>query len=223
MNANVTTWRAEPDIRDMMVIHRIFRREFPLLAEIVPRASNGNARRAVHVARHINFCLDSLHNHHSAEDEYLWPKLLERTRPHAELVRRMEAQHEDVAGCVEQARQRTAHWQAVPVPQTGTELATALARLNSALTEHLDEEEAEILPLVRDHITVAEWEELGRKSFEKIPPAARVVAMGQVLEDATPDDQALFSGKLPPPARILWHLWGRRRYAHYIRNVREHP
>ena len=116
MNAHVTTWRAEPDIRDMMVIHRIFRREFPLLAEIVPRASNGNARRAVHVARHIDFCLDSLHNHHSAEDEYLWPKLLERTRPHAELVRRMEAQHKDVAGCVEQARQRTAHWQAVPVP-----------------------------------------------------------------------------------------------------------
>ena len=42
MNANVTTRRAEPDIRDMLVVHRIFRREFPLLAEIVPRASDGD-------------------------------------------------------------------------------------------------------------------------------------------------------------------------------------
>ena len=117
MNANVTTRRAEPDIRDMLVVHRIFRREFPLLAEIVPRASNGDAQRAVHVARHIGFCLDSLHNHHSAEDEYLWPKLLERARPHAELVRRMEAQHEELAGCVEQARQLTGHWQAAPSPR----------------------------------------------------------------------------------------------------------
>ena len=223
MNANVTTWRAEPDIRDMMVVHRIFRREFPLLGEIVPRASDGDARRAGHVARHIDFCLDSLHHHHSAEDDYLWPKLLERARPHAELVRRMEAQHEDVAGCAEQARQLTAHWRAAPLSRTGTELATALARLSSALTEHLDEEEARILPLVRDHITVAEWEELGRKSFEKIPPGARVVAMGQILADGTLADQALFSGKLPPPARLMWRLWGRRRYARYIRNVREHP
>ena len=223
MNANVSTRRAEPDIRDMMVVHRIFRRELPLLADIVRRASDGDARRAGHVARHIDFCLDSLHHHHSAEDEYLWPKLLERARPHAELVRRMEAQHEDVAGYAGQARQLTAHWRAAPLPRTGTELTTALARLSSALTEHLDEEEARILPLVRDHITVAEWEELSRKSFEKIPPGARVVAMGQVLADGTLADQALFSAKLPPPARLMWRLWGRRRYARYVRNVREHP
>ena len=71
MNANVPSdlARAEPDIRDMMVVHRIFRREFPLLAEIVPRASDRDARRAGHVARHIDFCLDSLHHHHSAEDD----------------------------------------------------------------------------------------------------------------------------------------------------------
>jgi hypothetical protein len=49
------------------------------------------------------------------------------------------------------------------------------------------------------------------------------VAMGQVLADGKLADQALFSAKLPPPARLIWRLWGRRRYARYIRNVREHP
>src|SRR4029077_11208800 len=126
--------QTQPNTHEMVVIHRIFRREFPLLAGVVRRTSTGDARRAAPIAGHIEFCLTSLHHHHSAEDEYLWPKLLERARPHAELVRRMEAQHEELAGCVEQARQLTGHWQAAPVPQTGTELATALARLNSALT-----------------------------------------------------------------------------------------
>jgi hemerythrin-like domain-containing protein len=217
---NATAQQTEPNTHEMVVIHRTFRREFPLLAGIVPRASDGDTRRAAPIARHIEFCLDGLHNHHSAEDEYLWPALLERARPHAELVRRMEVQHEAVARHSEQARQLTGRWQVTPVPQKGTELAATLSALSDALAEHLDEEEVSILPLVREHITVAEWEELGRKSFEKFPPSARLVAMGQVLEDGTPEDRALFLGKAPAPARMMWHLGGRRKYQRYIGRVR---
>ena len=152
---NATAQQTEPNTHEMVVIHRIFRREFPLLAGIVPRASDGDTRRAAPIAKHIEFCLDGLHNHHSAEDEYLWPALLERARPHAELVRRMEVQHEAVARHREQARQLTGRWQVTPVPQKGTELAATLSTLGDALAEHLDEEEVSILPLVREHITVA--------------------------------------------------------------------
>jgi hypothetical protein len=86
--------------------------------------------------------------------------------------------------------------------------------------DHLDEEEANVLPLVREHITAAEWEELGRKAFDKIPRSARGVALGQVLEQATPQDRALFFGKLPVLPRLMWLLAGRRNYARYIRRVR---
>jgi hypothetical protein len=41
------------------------------------------------------------------------------------------------------------------------------ARLSEVLAEHLNDEEAKVLPLVREHVTVAEWEELGRESFAK--------------------------------------------------------
>ena len=129
---NATAQQTEPNTHEMVVIHRIFRREFPLLAGIVPRASDGDTRRAAPIARHIGFCLDGLHNHHSAEDECLWPALLERARPHAELVRRMEVQHEAVARHSEQARQLTGRWQVTPVPQRGTELAAALSALGDA-------------------------------------------------------------------------------------------
>ncbi len=99
---NATAQQTEPNTHEMVVIHRIFRREFPLLAGIVPRASNGDTRRAAYIARHIEFCLDGLHIHHTAEDEDLWPVLQERARPHAELVRRMKVQHEAVAQHSEQ-------------------------------------------------------------------------------------------------------------------------
>jgi hemerythrin-like domain-containing protein len=220
MNVTLSTQPTQPNTHEMVVIHRIFRREFPLLAGVVQRTSNGDARRAAPIAGHIEFCLTSLHNHHSAEDEYLWPKLRERARPHADLVRRMEAQHEVVAARSEQARRLAGRWRQAPAAQIGTELATSLSLLADALVDHLDEEEAHILPLVREHITAAEWDELGRKSFDKFPRSARPVMLGQLLEVATPDDRALFFGKLPVLPRLMWLLAGKRSYARYTRRVR---
>ena len=220
MNVTLSAQPTQPNTHEMVVIHRIFRREFPLLAGVVRRTPNGDARRAAPIAGHIEFCLTGLHNHHSAEDEYLWPKLRERARPHADLVRRMEAQHEVVAKRSEQARRLLGRWRETPGTQIGTELATSLALLGDALVEHLDEEEANVLPLVREHITGAEWDELGRKAFDKFPRRARGVALGQLLEEATPDDRALFFGKLPVLPRLMWLLAGRRSYARYIRRVR---
>ncbi len=70
-----------PDTHDMVVIHRIFRREFHLLAEVVGRTAAGDIRRVVPVAEHLEFCLAALCYHHSTEDEYLWPLLVKRSQP----------------------------------------------------------------------------------------------------------------------------------------------
>lgn len=67
----MTAQQTVPNTHETVVINRIFRLEFPLLAGIVPRAWDG-AGWAAHIASHIEFCLDSLHNHHGAEDEYRW-------------------------------------------------------------------------------------------------------------------------------------------------------
>jgi hypothetical protein len=56
---NATAQQTEPSTHEMVVIDRIFRREFPLLAGIVPCASNGDTRRAAYIARRdrtLNSC-----------------------------------------------------------------------------------------------------------------------------------------------------------------------
>ena len=164
--------------------------------------------------------LFGLHNHHDAEDTYLWPKLIDRARPHADLVRKMEAQHRAAAGCSQQVQRLAEQWRVSPSASATTELAAALVRLTAVLAEHLNDEEAMVLPLVREHVTVAEWEELGRESFAKFPRSARPVMMGLLLEDATPSDCALFLGKAPLPVRLSWPVIGERSYDRYIRRVR---
>ncbi len=84
---NVTAKQTAPNTHQMVVIHRIFRREFPLLAGVVPRASDGDARRFAH----IDFCVSSPHNDHR-RGRVLWPTLLGRAQPHAQLVHGLEVQ-----------------------------------------------------------------------------------------------------------------------------------
>jgi Hemerythrin HHE cation binding domain len=88
------------NVHDMVVVHRVFRREFRLLPQLVRGVAPGNTARATVVAGHARRCLTGLHLHHSGEDDLLWPKLLERAAPETALIERMEAQHERVHSAV---------------------------------------------------------------------------------------------------------------------------
>jgi deazaflavin-dependent oxidoreductase (nitroreductase family) len=221
MNITMTAPMAdEADVQEMVVIHRIFRREFRLLADVVRRALPGDTRRAGAIAEHLEFILMGLDNHHRTEDEFLWPRLVDRARPHADLIHRMETQHHTVAEHSERAERLLADWRQAPTASSAYLLADTLDRLSCALIEHLDEEETGVLPLVSKHITGAEWAELGQRSFDKFPRSALPIMLGQMLEGATPAEGAMFLGRLPAPVRLVWRLAGRRRYARYIRRVR---
>ncbi len=132
----------------------------------------------------------------------------------------MADQHRVVATCVARTRGLLRWWRDDPSDASSSELVATLDLLSDALAEHLDEEEEYVLPLVRRHLTVSEWEELGQRSLEKFPRGALPVLLGQLLDVTSPLERAQFFGKLPIPVRLTWRLAGRRRYARYIRRVR---
>ena len=205
-----------PDTEEMVVIHRIFRHGFATLADLARGVPRGDTDRAAAVARHVEVLLNELHHHHSSEDEYLWPRLLDRAEPDAVLIGRMEEQHKLVAGHIDHLRRMLSTWRTAP---SGPELADTLDELNLALTAHLDEEEKEILPLVRAHITSAEWRELGEASFGRFTNDEKLIALGQMLDVATPAEAAKLFGTLPLAVRLMWQIVGRRRYARYMSAV----
>jgi hemerythrin-like domain-containing protein len=203
---------------EMAVIHRIFRRGFSMVADLVRRTPAGDAARSESIAAHLDFLLSSLHHHHSGEDENIWPRLLERAAPQAELIDRMETQHEVVADRSEQVRTLLEDWRQDPAD--GTELAVALDEFTDALVEHLDDEEAHVVPLIRAHIAAAEWEQFGQEAFEKFTNPEKLIATGVLEEVATPEEAQWFIGELPLPIKLMWRYVGRRRYARYIEGVR---
>jgi hemerythrin-like domain-containing protein len=201
------------DTRDMVLVHRVFRREFCLLPLMVRDVADGDTEAAGRIARHAREMANALHHHHQAEDELLWPRLLQRTPVDTGLVERMEAQHDAIGEIFRRVDAVLPEWQRAARPRDRDTLAGDLGELHARLDGHLDEEEQHVLPIVGRTITPAEWDELAERGFAAMPKRRALVFLGHILESASPAERSRFLNRVPPPVRLLYQLIGRRAFA----------
>ncbi|WP_319450382.1 MULTISPECIES: hemerythrin domain-containing protein [unclassified Mycobacterium] len=213
------------DTSDMVIVHRMFRRECVLLSQLVAAVPAGDVSRAHPVAGRAREVLDMLHHHHLGEDELLWPRLSARTRFHADLLARMDSQHHRLAVLLEHATAAFTAWQDAPTANTSTALIELLERLSAGLNEHFDEEEAAVLPIVESVITAAEYQEVGERGLVSIPLTRRLIALGYLLEDTTPQERTDFLARVPAPVRLAYRLIGARQHRREATRLRSplHP
>ena len=204
----------------MIVVHRVFRRESDLMPTLIQGVRDGDTARAEVLAGAFADYQLGLHLHHSGEDELVWPLLLARVDLEADLVLRMEAQHEVVARTLAEASQRMPAWQSAPSAATAAPLVSALAEHRAALLEHLHDEEEYILPLIAEHLTVAEWARLGQRFAEEVPKDKMLFFLGMILEDADPAEREAMMANLPAPARFVWKAFGQRQFRRRVSKIR---
>ncbi|MFI5821167.1 hemerythrin domain-containing protein [Streptomyces rishiriensis] len=208
-----------PCTHEMVVVHRVFRRESALLPRLVRAVPDGETARAAQVSAYLDDYLMGLHHHHTVEDELIWPLL--RARAAADdLVARMEEQHEHLDQSLAAVAEWGPVWGRSADSVAAQELALALDEHRSALLEHLDEEERLVLPLIADHLTVSEWDLVGRRGLETLPKNKVMLALGAILEDATEQERTHFLSRVPLLGRLLWKTVGRRQYAASCRAMR---
>ncbi|MFB7617066.1 hemerythrin domain-containing protein [Kitasatospora sp. NPDC056181] len=216
-NAPVQT---RPNTREMVVIHRGMRRESRLLIELIAAVAPGDTTRARVLADHFRDYRLGLSNHHHGEDAFLWPPLLARVDLEADLVLRMEAQHERVAATLAAAEAALAAWEPGATEAERDALTAVLAEHRAVLVEHLDEEETSLLPLAAQHLWLHEWNAMGEHFLAHTPKPKLLFFLGMVLEEADAAERAAILGGLPLPARLLWYAVGRAQYARATRRVR---
>lgn len=209
-----------PLIQQMVVIHRVLRREFGLVPTLIRAVAPDDLERAKNVADHATGLLRFMHIHHSGEDELLWPVLLERVEVESDLIHRMEHQHEHVAALLPRAQEQLPPWAAMPSPERGAELAATFEEIGSVLGEHLSEEEVAILPLVETHLTLAEWERLGEHARGSLTPPDSMAALAAILEEADDEERSTFIGALPPPVLAIFVEQAEPAYRERMRQLR---
>lgn len=215
MDTPAPTTRSDPWQMDL--IHRLIRRGFSQARDFVLAVPGDGATRRGAVAGYIRFHLDGLHAHHSTEDELIWPALHERASMSSALVDRMEAQHAAVASAIESTRRSLESWEA---GGDADALVRAFDAVAERLAEHLAEEERDVVPLIAQHLTQDEWENVGKLSFSKFRPNQRFTAMGEMEATASPEESTRMSADLPAPVRLIWRVVGRRKYDKFMAALR---
>jgi hemerythrin-like domain-containing protein len=216
----MTDTKIRPDTHEMVIVHRAFRREFRLAPELIAQVAAGDTARVEVVAEHVADLVWGLHHHHHGEDELLWPKLIQRAKPDVDLIELMEAQHVRISAALDGVETLVGPWRTSADPEAGAALATAIEAMSAALAEHLDQEEAQILPLAEQHLSVPEWQQLGKNAVDNLPKSKRLIFLGMILEDTSDEERVEFLRNIPPPVRVLWRLLGVRSYQKYVAKVR---
>jgi hemerythrin-like domain-containing protein len=195
---------APADIGFMRALHAALRRDLSRLSDAAAQLGNSAAAPPTVLAGWDAFRAQ-LDNHHSAEDDDLWPVLRRQLSDPAELaaVEAMVAEHQQIPPAladVDAALRR------------GGELAGPVGHLSAVVVDHLAHEEREVLPLIEQHLTRAQWRAFLHKERARRSPRERPEFLAWILDDASQQDAAAVLTEMPPPARLIYRRVLRPRY-----------
>jgi len=176
------------DGREMVMVHDMFRREFALLPGLVDEVPTRNDTRAQLVGDHIEALIAALDHHHRSEDEYVWPLLVDRcAESAAALTAMMQAQHDQVGARIHEVNTALEIWRSNITTDSRKSLVEALDRLIASLRQHLIDEERQVVPLMEQYITAAEFLEMVRNGATHADPDGLPLGFGMLMYEGHPE------------------------------------
>lgn len=203
------------DASGMIEIHRLYRHSFAEAAGLVDGVADGDTAHADVVAGQLDLISTSLHAHHEAEDERLWPALDERAPACAVHVERMKQQHAAMLVHLDALDAALPAWRAAPASTTAAPVRSALDGINDALAVHLPDEEANIVPVMEYTITKREEEWFAQHGRASTPKGQGWNMMGAILASQPDGGGEWMKKHLPAPVALVWRWVGAPKYAKF--------
>ena len=196
-----------PDTRDMIAVHKALRAALGAGQQRVRDVEPGDEARRALIADYYDNILWFLDVHHHGEEDLVFPRLRERCPDAVAVVDTMESQHHEVVQLLKDADVSRNAW-AAGDDAAQEVLAGQLGALHAATVEHLDQEEAQLLPLCGDFLTAEEWGQLPGHALSRYRGDKVWLVLGLIMEQRTPDEQAHMLTMMPPPVSEMWKAMG---------------
>lgn len=205
---------------DMVLVHKVFRRELRLLAVLIPEVGLGDAHRAGMLAAHYNELATALRHHRQAEQDLLLRKLRDRAPLEPAIEQLLTRRHRDHAELMSELDALIPMWVESADADLRGVVADILTELAAAVADHLDVVEESVLPAVDRNFSPGEWLALGLRAASWIPLNRMAWMLGAMLEDASPTERKNLMSRVPAPARLLYRMVGQEQYAREMRALR---
>ena len=210
-----------PDISEMVAVHQVLRSSLDAAPALVASTRNDPDRRAL-VSDYYANVLAFLEVHHEGEELLVFPRLAERAPSSVSLIERMTDQHHDIVGRLEASKTAVTVWSESGDVAAAT-AAETLVDLGRTLSVHLDQEEAEVLPLAGQYLSVEEWGELPGHAMANFSGDKVWLILGLIRENFTQPQRDTMLAHMPPPARTMWETMGEGAFAATMAEVRRTP
>ncbi len=201
--------------RVLIAIHKAMRADSRRLIGAVDALPEGDIDRAAALGRAFAAIVNLIHDHHWTEDDVLYPFLLERVSTFEADAIRLENDHVDLDAAMSRISARfrlLSHpvsprlWQ-----DTRSHLAGDAAAFEAVLVDHLDREEAVVVPAVDSQLSAAEQHALQKEEAKLTTYRHMSTAVPWVLANATPDEATALRATAPRLLGVVQdHVWDRR-------------
>lgn len=169
-----------PDLTLYRLIHRGMRADTARLAAVVAGLTEAERhRRMPALTRWYAGFLQEFELHHSAEDDIFFPALAERLPVFADQLARLDAEHHSLEAALLAVRDALGQLADLNVAWRSVreDAVDALRAADSELTLHLDNEDADVLPLFVSHMSKLEYDEIGERALKRATPKHLLFAL----------------------------------------------
>ena len=195
--------------------HRAMRADARRLATALSDLPDGTPEDALALGRAFAELMKLIHDHHWAEDDVIYPFLIERVHGFEHDAGRLEQDHIELdaamarlgAGLRMLAHQRTATLRY----DTHRHLIDDAAAFNDILASHLDREEDLVVPAFESVLSAADQRALAKQESKLATYRHVRMAVPWVLANVTPEEAAALRATAPRVLSLLHdHAWKQR-------------
>lgn len=198
------------DTTIMGIIHQALRRDLERAAAVLGGEPAPSSRQRKAIARHLVWMMAFLRAHHESEDNGLYPVVRERRPDVAPLLDTMDRDHTAMTPAITAVESAARAYARRDDPAGRMALLGAIEQLQAVLLPHLQREEDEVMPVVSDTMTDAEWRAI-EKTHNLDGKSLRQLGLEGhwLIDDADDADRARVLGLVPPvPRMVLLHGFG---------------
>src|SRR5687768_15893683 len=196
----------------LIAMHKAMRMDSRRLIAAVSTLPAGDTQRADALGRAFAEVMRLIHDHHWTEDDVMYPFLLARVGTFEHDAIRLENDHVELDAAMARISARfrlLAHQLSIGLWQdTRSHLVDEAAGFEQVLVDHLDREEAVVLPAIDSAISDAERHVLQKEESKLSTYRHMRMAVPWVLANATPEEAARLRAAAP---RLLGtiqdHVW----------------
>ena len=202
---------APADTRMMTIVHQAVRRDLERATAALGATPPPAARQREAIAEQLAWMMDFLRAHHASEDDGLYPLVRERRPDAASILDEMDRDHRLIASSLDAVEADALAYGRSDDAGERSALLASVGALEEVLLPHLRREEDEVMPIVAEALTAAEWGAIEHEHNVAPKSSAQLGREGHwLIDDASPEDRATVLELVPAiPRFVLLHGYGR--------------